>query len=298
MKKIAKRVAVVSGSVLAALLVVEVGLRLWGTNLAALRDSVLPVDDPRGFVIRPSLRVAFYGLYDRIPGGVTWESNADGFRADRSATATPAPGDYRIATFGDSAAFGWSVNLAATFEEQMERRVPGLEVLNFGVPGYNAANVAEHVKRNLPRFDADLALYVVHPNDLDDPISYDGGAMDSELYRRMVYLARWTPAVTERAQPVRVAGFLDAVHDIVTTCRERGVPLVLVFLAESVRDLVAADARFAQEQNPGLRCVDASRVYANAGKIDHHMDAAAHQALAEFLLQALGPWPRSGRAHR
>jgi len=59
-----------------------------------------------------------------------------GIRSDRTFSSAPANGILRIATFGDSFVYGDEVALADTWQEQMMKKHPNWEVLNFGVSAY------------------------------------------------------------------------------------------------------------------------------------------------------------------
>ena len=81
-------------------------------------DSVL------GWTIRPHGSRGGY----RADGG--------GIRGNREHALTPPPGKVRVAAFGDSFTHATSVPNGATWQDQVERILPGVEVLNFGVPAY------------------------------------------------------------------------------------------------------------------------------------------------------------------
>ena len=72
------------------------------------------------------------------PGGSSgpYSATAQGLRGNREFSVRPASGILRIATFGDSFTHCDQVGNDATWQAQMQRLDPGLEVLNFGVPGY------------------------------------------------------------------------------------------------------------------------------------------------------------------
>ena len=71
------------------------------------------------------------------PGGGTYtlNINAGGIRSDREYSLAKPPGVYRILVFGDSYAAGQYQSNEHRFSELMERRHPGLEVINFGLEG-------------------------------------------------------------------------------------------------------------------------------------------------------------------
>lgn len=71
------------------------------------------------------------------PGGGTYtlNINAAGIRSDREYSPAKPRGVYRILVLGDSYAAGQYQSNEHRFSELMERRHPGLEVINFGLEG-------------------------------------------------------------------------------------------------------------------------------------------------------------------
>jgi hypothetical protein len=65
-----------------------------------------------------------------------YQANSAGIRSSREYALTPPPGVLRVSTFGNSYTFGAEVKNDHTWEARMERAVPNLEVLNFGVSAY------------------------------------------------------------------------------------------------------------------------------------------------------------------
>jgi hypothetical protein len=66
--------------------------------------------------------------------GVTYRSNAAGFRAEREATLATPPGMRRLAALGDSFTHCDEVNYADCWTARLEAAWPGTETLNFGIP--------------------------------------------------------------------------------------------------------------------------------------------------------------------
>jgi len=62
--------------------------------------------------------------------------NSIGARGGREYGEQPAEGNTRIVCFGDSYTYGSEVPDGDDWPAQLESRLPGTEVLNFGVPGY------------------------------------------------------------------------------------------------------------------------------------------------------------------
>lgn len=73
----------------------------------------------------------------RKPGGGRYRIriNASGIRSDREYAPAKAPGIYRIVVLGDSMAAGQFVANECRFGELLERRIPGLEVINLALEG-------------------------------------------------------------------------------------------------------------------------------------------------------------------
>ena len=154
----------------AGLLVAEGVLRVWFPQVGKLRQLVVSTDDDRGFAARPNIELPFAGVFTRLPHEVVWQTNAQGLREDHE--IGPPSARYRVATYGDSETFGWSVALDETFQRQMQALDPRVEVLNFGVPGYNVINVREQLERTVPRFEPDLVIYLVNKNDFNEPVHF------------------------------------------------------------------------------------------------------------------------------
>jgi hypothetical protein len=96
-----------------------------GILQAQLADSssYLMFDAELGWTIRPNGRKSYY------------QANSQGLRATREYSLAPPPDKVRIAAFGDSFTHASGVPTGFTWEERLEELNPGLEVMNFGIPG-------------------------------------------------------------------------------------------------------------------------------------------------------------------
>lgn len=142
---------------------VEVGLRLAGFDL--LRGIEPRGDDP---VL----------VYRNEPGeawspdiGYEVRFNRFGFR-EREFTDLPLPGVFRIAAVGDSFTFGLGLPAEEGWTRGLEERLGAtggraFEVLNFGVPGYNACQEDRLVERAVLGFRPHLVLAQTFFNDGD-----------------------------------------------------------------------------------------------------------------------------------
>src|SRR5207237_633528 len=76
-------------------------------------------------------------------GGITYATNADGFR-DRTYPRAKPPGTFRVVVLGDSITLGWGVALEESFPKRLEQRLgPSVQVLSLGVAGYNPYTEAQ-----------------------------------------------------------------------------------------------------------------------------------------------------------
>jgi len=187
-KELLKNLALLAGTLLLCLLVLEVVLNVLETRRPgagktlqeALEESERVMPDPgthvhsvRGlikssdipeliFELKPGLEALFKGVQVRI--------NSHGFR-DRERTLEKPPGTWRIAALGDSVVFGWGVPDEDVFTRQMEARLNKrpdryeYEVLNFGVPAYNTVQEVAGFEARVLAYDPDVVLLVIVDND-------------------------------------------------------------------------------------------------------------------------------------
>ena len=90
--------------------------------------------------------------------GKRLSSNSRGLRGAREYAVPKPAGVTRIALFGDSFTFGEDVSDEETFAQQMERLLPGVEVLNFGVHGYGHDQMLLYLREALPIYRPDVVL--------------------------------------------------------------------------------------------------------------------------------------------
>lgn len=132
------------------------------------------------------------GATGRHPGGeVEYTIAAHGFR-DRERVPERKNGAYRIAILGDSVTFGYGVAQEEGFVARLEalfgRELPGegraargVEVLNFGVSGYNPFNEAKLLDVILSTYRPDLVLVQFCINDLNDPRVHFGASTNQAI---------------------------------------------------------------------------------------------------------------------
>ena len=184
------KAAVVLGSVVVTLLIVEVAARVAGFALADRRalgerlseERVAGAGDSRiyslGDIVQPSpFEGIVYELKPNLRGvfaGRSMATNSRGLRDAEYGVDKPS-GAVRVVALGDSSLFGWGVSDEEVSLEVLERRLngegagPPVEILNFATPGYNTAIEAEVFVRKALRYDPDVVLVNFNTNDYDVP---------------------------------------------------------------------------------------------------------------------------------
>ena len=257
-KRLLGNCAVLLGALLATLLLLEIGFRLWAHRKARRADPVVRM----GAIVRPSADPAL--VYEYIPGPP--HCNATGMRAPELAVEKP-PHTIRIAGLGDSVMAGDFYRIDQLFMNVLgrllnEAATPPVrfETLNFAVGGYNTAQEAIVLKRKALAYAPDLVLLGVVINDCERPVYYQapdgrGGVTLRDRYqdeKRRPFsdgldLAAppwWSGSVLVRWLHFRLTQkrrFFEGIdyfrthfRDIAATCRARGVPLLAVLLTEEV----------------------------------------------------------------
>jgi len=253
-------------------------------DLSGMRRLIENVSDPRGYRLRPGAVVEFRGMFETLEQPVIWRVSPQGTRGESpSASRT---GRFRVATYGDSEAFGWALALEDTFQERMEAIDPRVEAINLGVPGYNAANIADQIALTLPGLSPDVALYLVNKNDVDAPIEIPDRVLDSRLLLTARFLYQVTLAeparLRARRSRERAVFFAGQVARIERLCAAHGIPLMLALLDSRSRELLAEGGVAG-----GARVVELERVAGRLPKLDQHLGREAHARIARGLCEAI-----------
>ena len=165
--RLAVRLFAVVTSVIVAILVLEVLLRILGYSYPILTTT----DPTLGLALRPGAE----GWY-RKEGEAYIRISRDGFR-DKEHSKRKPPNVVRIAVLGDSFAEALQVPVENTFWAVMEDRLKGcnafsgkqIEVLNFGVSGYGTAQELLSLRHKVWDYQPDIVLLAVTTgNDISD----------------------------------------------------------------------------------------------------------------------------------
>lgn len=120
----------------------------------------------RYFDYDSTLGWALHPLGDQPPH---YHTNAQGFRAEREYAPDPPPGHLRIAAFGDSFTHGDDVPFEDAWTTRLER--PGVEVLNFGVPGYGLDQALLRYRIEGRRYHPHVVLIGFMAEDIERSVS-------------------------------------------------------------------------------------------------------------------------------
>ena len=200
MRALAGRLALATASLALAALVLEAAFRLAGVHVGTVqvnRATVRRSDNPRlGFELRPG---------GSVRAEVDYRVNAEGLRGPETPVAKP-PGVRRVAVLGDSIAFGYWVEDEDAFPRQLEtllnqagRAMGRVEVLNFGVPGYNLEQEIELLRTKALAFQPDLVVVAFCLNDLEGLFSYELGLVQDRTARGRSWLGRLREGLLSRS---------------------------------------------------------------------------------------------------
>jgi len=153
------RLLLVVGSVLFSLVVIEIGLRIYGFSY----PDFYVVDEQRGYALKPGAEGWF-----RKEGEAYIRINSDGLR-DREHIKLKPPNTLRIAVLGDSYTEALQVPFENSFCAVLERNLrecsvsPGreVEVINFGVGGYGTAQEFITLREHVWGYSPDIVLLAV-----------------------------------------------------------------------------------------------------------------------------------------
>lgn len=167
LRQLAARLCLIVGGIVFALLVAEIGLRIFGFKYF----NPYIVDRDVGFSLRPGAE----GWWKRE--GLTYvKINSHGFRDREHAIAKPSD-TFRIAILGDSYAEAFQVPLEKTFWSIMEQRInqcpqrprSRVEVLNFGISGFSTTRELILLQKRVWQYSPDVVvLLFTTGNDVRD----------------------------------------------------------------------------------------------------------------------------------
>lgn len=159
-------------SVFLAVLILEIGLRFLLGNIDIVKTVRHPPDG-RCIALAPNTTTNYTGTLGKV-SPVKHNVNRFGYRGKPLPQKKPE-GTLRIAVLGDSFAFGQGVEDNQTIPYYLEQALnkkaeSRVEVLNFGVPGYNFGDFEPQFALFAFKWHPDLVLFFLFENDLDPPL--------------------------------------------------------------------------------------------------------------------------------
>jgi len=196
-KKVIYGLLVAALSALAALAVVEIGLRLWmgiadenptevrhkleRSRRTSLAEASRGAFSLMGLVEPSEFEDIVYELKPKLDGtfrGRPVRTNSLGMRGEECSLRKPSQ-VYRVAGLGDSHMFGWGVGQDETYMHLVEQRLNAsaamarggrrYELLNFAVPGYNTVMEVATYEHRAMAFAPDMVLLHFVGNDFGLP---------------------------------------------------------------------------------------------------------------------------------
>lgn len=272
-------------SLLLVLVCIEIITRIAFPSGLVLLDIIQNTPDARSYALKANSKASHVGLYEEFPVPISWEVNGQGMRSDRPLSLRTDK--FRIMTFGDSEAFGWSVQLEDTMQRQMEAIDGNVEVLNLGVPGYNATNVADYMEMAVREHGADAVVYIFNPNDADAALTISPILSKSVSYllaRYLLYVNSGKQGETWEASSEARQLIALQLTRMMKICKQHHVPLIIVVLGWENSD--AFPFRW-QEGAFDVRVIDTQGMFPSSKRKDRHLAAPAHKRLAGLLCQAI-----------
>lgn len=161
MRRFGSRAAIVFGSLIVALLLLETGVRLYS---ALWFPRMMQLDDRLGWKHTPNVRKVFVNEFGERAEVI---QNEYGHRG-RAYPLRKDPGKVRILVLGDSFTEGVQVGEDDLFTALLERADPRFEVLNAGVGGYGTVQEYLYLESSGLKHNPDLVLLMIFDNDLTD----------------------------------------------------------------------------------------------------------------------------------
>ena len=220
-------------------------------------SGLTPSRSPEFPGLTHQLRPSFATLYH----GTEITTNKSGFRGPD--IQAKRAGHTRIALIGDSVTFGhvpWNDTLNENLRRSLEGRDQRVEVLNFGVPGYDAAHIATMLEHQVIRHAPDIIVYIFFYNDVPpttaDPPQDIDPAHTVDLRRTFFLSSAFAEWLGRLAKGMARAGGLDSSAGYVafslSKWTDAGEQRVRTALARMVRLAKEHDACFAAAIAPNL----------------------------------------------
>jgi hypothetical protein len=285
-----KKISIIGWAIIIAIPLViliaasELALCLLLPEINILTKIIKPTSDPRGYVLKENTKIRYQGLYEKHDP-IIWEINQQGLRSDRIENKTS--GNFRLLTYGDSETYGWSVNIQDSWQRQMEKIDPNIEVLNFGIPGYNVENVTDHMQLTIADYHPDMLIYFFNKNDF-----YPAFNFNPFLSRSYAYLALRMgiyQLFKEKRKAWRKSNegesFLQAqIARMVELSDQYNAPLYILVMHWQYAKPIQI---IAESKKNTIKIINIEEIVNRFTTIDAHLTKQTHSALAQYLCKQI-----------
>ena len=257
-----KRLGLAAIVSLVTLILVELGLRVVLGNLD-IAPFVLDPGDGRCVGLEPGGESSYTGTVLRIPT-VVHGANEFGYRGPAIGPERSADTGLRIVALGDSFTYGQGVRAEEALPARLEvelaatRETP-IEVLNFGVPGYNLHEAVEQYNYLAGDWHPDAVVLFLFENDLDAPAcDIVGRRLFMAAFRRIrlfrVTIVSLAPELLgtpdPHYSPERSAQLETELTELEAAVEATGARLFVVSIADPLDDAEATRAVTAKLEQP------------------------------------------------
>ncbi|MFC2169043.1 SGNH/GDSL hydrolase family protein [Acidobacteriota bacterium] len=174
MKKIFLRGIIVILSVLFTFSILELGLRVvYKFRFSPRGEALLPIATTYQLSKNKQL------LYELRPNsgarvmGIRFEINSSGFRDKKYSLRKDKK--KRIIFVGDSITYGWNIELEETYHKILERTLDlkgyDVDAMGMGIVGYNTIQEYYLIKDKALKFNPDMIILQISPNDFERTVS-------------------------------------------------------------------------------------------------------------------------------
>lgn len=147
-------------SLAAQFVVLEIFFRLLGFHGTHLDFEPVEFSKELGW----KLKTSYESRWEALEWSVPYRTNAVGFR-DIERSTQKKNGIVRIVVLGDSQAEGWGVRSEDMWQTRLSERLPGVEVVNLGVRGYDVLQELKQFLEVGRQYDPDIVVQILNAND-------------------------------------------------------------------------------------------------------------------------------------
>lgn len=270
---------------LAILLVaIEIALRLLFPQINILTKIIEPTSDSRNYILKADTNILYQGLYEKHEP-IVWEINQQGLRSDRIENSTSDK--FRILTYGDSETYGWSIDIKDSWQRQMEKIDTNVEVLNFGIPGYNVVNIADHMQYTLPDYNPNMLIYFFNKNDYYPAFKFNPATSRSYAYLaiRMIIYRMFKQKRKAWRNSAEGSKFVqEHINRMVELSQQYNAPLYILVMHWKYAKPISI---ISETQSGSLKVLNIEDTVEKFEKADAHLTKPAHAALAKYICKQI-----------